>query len=171
MFNTHEDPAAHKYTSMNNILIINMSKIYYPDNATFSDYKPLNSNKSKRILVNDCLYSHICNIVYKNLGMKTNNLDLHKNDVIRKKFASIFDGSWHNCHKPNPVLNNKTSQIQSEIISDVNKTSKFGNPQNYQEFKLEIRSHTNIPVVGKGSYVEYTGITADVNAFSPKYET
>ena len=38
-------------------------------------------------------------------------------------------------------------------------------------FRLELDSHANMPVVGKGAHVEYTGKTADVNAFSPNIET
>ena len=39
------------------------------------------------------------------------------------------------------------------------------------EFRLELDSHANMPVVGKGAHVEYTGRTADVNAFSPNIAT
>ena len=51
------------------------------------------------------------------------------------------------------------------------KKVKFGNSDFSQEFRLELDSHTNMPVVSKSAHVEYTGKTADVNVFSPKYET
>ena len=55
-------------------------------------------------------------------------------------------------------------------ISDVNKM-ETGDEHLSQEFKLELDSHANMPVVGKGAQVEYTGRTADANAFSPTYDT
>ena len=57
------------------------------------------------------------------------------------------------------------------MISDVNTNNINSNTQHCQEFKLELNSHANMPVVGKGAHVEYTGRTADVNAFSPSYDT
>ena len=57
------------------------------------------------------------------------------------------------------------------MISDVNTNNINSNTQYCQEFKLELNSHANMPVVGKGAHVEYTGRTADVNAFSPSYDT
>ena len=38
-------------------------------------------------------------------------------------------------------------------------------------FRIELDSHANMPVVGKGAHVEHTGKTGDVNAFSPNIET
>ena len=40
-----------------------------------------------------------------------------------------------------------------------------------KSFKMELDSHANMPVVGKGAHVEFTGNTADVKAFSPQFET
>ena len=55
-------------------------------------------------------------------------------------------------------------------ISNVD-NSRGNDTQYSQEFRLELDSHANMPVVGKGAHVEYTGRTADVNAFSPQYDT
>ena len=53
------------------------------------------------------------------------------------------------------------------VISDVNTSNINPRSQHCQEFKLELDSHANMPVVGKGAHVEYTGGTTDGNTFSP----
>ena len=56
-------------------------------------------------------------------------------------------------------------------ICDVHNDAQDHNPTHLHEFNLELDSHANMPVVGKGAHVEYTDRTADVNAFSPQYDT
>ena len=65
---------------------------------------------------------------------------------------------------------NKCGYQENANISDVNRVGT-GNDNLSQEFRLELDSHANMPVVGKGAQVEFTGRTADVNAFSPQYDT
>ena len=103
--------------------------------------------------------------------MRTENVLLNANDVIHTYFENIFNGSWKNRHKMKPVINTKTVQLKSTTISNVKKNVKFDISENSQEFKLELDSHANMHVMGKGAHVEYTGKTADVNAFSHKYKT
>ena len=58
----------------------------------------------------------------------------------------------------------------SKIVSDMHINHQdFASTD--KEFRLELDSHANMSVVGKGAHVEYTGKTADVNAFSPQYDT
>ena len=57
------------------------------------------------------------------------------------------------------------------MICDTDVLDSTSNLQHCQEFKLTLDSHANMHVVGKGAHVEYTGRTADVNTFSPSYDT
>ena len=38
-------------------------------------------------------------------------------------------------------------------------------------FRLELDSHANMPVIGKGAHIEYIGKTTNINTFSPNIET
>ena len=100
---------------------------------------------------------------------------LHGNMPFPKHFkrnpVGIFDGSWVNIHKNEALVGNHDGIPTTANICDVHNAAQDHEPIHNQEFNLELDSHANMPVVGKGAHVEYTGRTADVNAFSPKYDT
>ena len=60
---------------------------------------------------------------------------------------------------------------QQSTICDVHVGHEVYIKQHSQMYRLEIYSHANMLVVGKGAHVEYIGKTVGVKAFSPTYET
>ena len=96
---------------------------------------------------------------------------MFKNSKSGKKPVGIFDGSWCNCHTIHRTTGDYDSTNKNSMISDVNTSNINPRSQHYREFKLELDSHANVTVMGKGDHVEYTGRTVDDNAFSPQYDT
>ena len=59
---------------------------------------------------------------------------------------------------------------QQSIVSDVHMRHSDYTKEHSEMYRLEFDSHANMPVVGKGAHVEYTGKSVEVNAFSPTYK-
>ena len=64
--------------------------------------------------------------------------------------------------------NNVSAVININSITDINHNTDESN----NNFRLEIDTHANMPVVGKGAHIiAFTGETANVNAYNPQHGT
>ena len=90
-------------------------------------------------------------------------------NIVNHNFNSILVNDYLSSLLCN-VHNDISMKYNNQFICDVNTASMQGGNSTV-EFKIELNSHTNMPVVGKGAHIEYIGRTADVNAFSPNIAT
>ena len=100
----------------------------------------------------------------RSLNIKANNASVNDTNTQHYLDFEHGDAAVGN-HDGYSILHNITT-----CVSGVNNTSMKRDTSAF-EFRLELDSHANMPVVGKGAHVEYTGRTADVNAFSPNIAT
>ena len=100
--------------------------------------------------------------------MTTSNVCIRQQSTIRSNISN------HDDSKQQPAICafnvERDDSRQQSKISNVNVGQDDYIRDHSQMCRLELDSHANMPVVGKGAHVEYTGKTVDVNAFSPTIE-